>query len=61
MTCFLVPTTHDKINHLISVEGIFPIHDAQSSQSPVDRIQAQVSGHMVNEIIFVLFSFPLKM
>lgn len=60
MTCFFVPTTHDKINNFISVESLFPVHNAQGSESPVDRIQAQMSGHVVDKIVFVLFSLQSK-
>jgi len=60
MTCFLVPTAHNEIDHFLSVKGIFPVHDAQSGEPPVDRIQAQMSGHMIGKIIFALFSFQSK-
>lgn len=60
-TCFFIPTAHDKINHFASIEGIFPVHNAQGSESPVDCIQTQMSGQMIDEIIFVLFSLQSKM
>ena len=61
VTCFLVPTAQDKINHFLSVECIFPIHDTQGSESPVDGVQAQMSGHMIGKIIFVLCYLQSKM
>ena len=60
-TCFLVPTAQDKIDHFLSVEYIFPIHDTQGSESPVNRVQAQMSGHMVGKIIFVLCSLQSEL
>lgn len=60
LTCLLVPTTHDKIYHFDSVKGIFPVHDTQGSESPVDRVQTQMSGHMIDKVIFVLFSLRSK-
>ena len=61
ITCFLVPAAHDEINHLLPIEGLLPVHGAQGSESPVDRIQAQMSGHMIGEVIFVLCSLQSKM
>jgi len=60
VTCFFIPAAHDKINHFLSIEGTFPVHDTQGSESPVDRIQAQMSGHMIDKIIFILFSLQSK-
>ena len=60
VTCFFVPTTHDKINYFVPVKGIFPVHDAQGSEPPVDCIQTEMSGHMINKVIFVLFSLQSK-
>lgn len=59
-TLFFVPTTHDKINHFIPIEGIFPVHDAQSGEPPVDCIQTQMSGQMIDKVIFALFSLQSK-
>ena len=60
VTCILVPTAQDKIDHFPSVECVFPIHDAQGSETPVDRVQAQMSGHMIGKIVFVLCSLQSK-
>ena len=61
VTCFFVPTAHDEINHFLPIEGIFPVHGAQGGESPVDGIHAQMSGHMISEIIFALFFLQSKM
>ena len=60
ITCFFIPTTHNEIDNFASAEGIFAVHDAQGGESPVDRIQTQMSGHMVDKVIFVLFSLQSK-
>ena len=59
-TCFFVPTAHDKIEDFIFVKGIFAVHDAQGSESPVYCIQAQMSGHMIDKVVFVLFFLRSK-
>lgn len=56
VTCVLVPTAHNEVNRFISIEGIFLVHDAQGGETPVDCIQAQMSSHMIDKIVFVLFS-----
>ena len=61
LTCFFVPTAHDKSNYPILVKSVFPVHDAQGIKSPIDGIQAQVSGHMVYKIVFTLFPLESKM
>ena len=61
LTCFLVPTAQDKIYHFFSVKCVLPVHDTQGSESPVDSVQAQMSGHMIGKIIFVLCSLQSKM
>lgn len=53
-TCLVVPTTHDKLDHLLSVQRIFMLHNTQRSQSPVDGVHSQMGRHVVDEIIFIL-------
>ena len=60
LTYFFVPAVHDKSNYPILVKSVFPVHDTQGVKSPVDGIQAQVSGHMVCKIVFTLFPLESK-
>ena len=60
LTCCFVPAAHDKINYPILVKSVFPVHHTQGIKSPVDRIQTQVSGHMVYKIVFTLFPLESK-
>ena len=54
LTCFLIPAAHDKVNHLLPVQRVFVLHDAERGQAPVDRVQTQVRSEVVHEVILAL-------
>lgn len=53
-TCLVVPAAHHELDHLLPVQRVLVVHDAQRSEAPVDRVQAQVRGEMVREVILAL-------
>ena len=54
-TCLVVPAAHDKVDHLVAVEGVLVAHDAEGGEAPVDAVHAQVGGEVVRELIGALW------
>jgi hypothetical protein len=40
LTSFVVPTAHDKLDHLVARQGILSVHYRQSGQPPVDAAES---------------------
>jgi hypothetical protein len=57
-TCLIIPATHDKIDHLVSIQCVFVPHHTQRCKTPVHRIQSQVSAQVICEV-FVLFRYEV--
>jgi hypothetical protein len=53
-TCLLVPTTHHEVDHLIPAECFGVTENTKCCEPPINSVESQVSGEMVDEVIFVL-------
>lgn len=54
LTCFIVPTTHYEIDHLVPVQGVLVSHDTEGSETPIHGVHSEVRGKVVYEIILIL-------
>jgi hypothetical protein len=53
-TCLFVPAAHHEFDHLVSVQGVLVLHNAQGSEAPVYRVHTEVRSEMICEIVLVL-------
>ena len=53
-TCLLIPTTHYKVDHLIPAECFGVTENTKRGKPPINSVKSQVSGEMVDEVIFIL-------
>jgi hypothetical protein len=63
-TCLFIPAAHHEFDHLVSVQRVLVLHNAQGGEAPIYGVHTEVRSEMICEIVLVLqtrwFSFRVQ-
>jgi hypothetical protein len=52
-TLFLIPTAHDPCDHVLPVESVLTVEEAEGCEAPVDAVHAKMFGTVIRVVGFL--------